>query len=853
VKKQKYAVAQKKSPLSLAVAATLALYSSVNVAQELEEVIVTGVAREGVSKLEASVSVSSLNSYDIEKLSPRSVAELFRALPGIRSESSGGNGNANITVRGIPLATGGSKYMQLHEDGLPVLEFGDMNFANTDNFIRSDWSVGRVESIRGGSASTVASNSPGGIINMISKKGGDDAGAVGITIGADYDEFRTDFEYGGSLASDITYHVAGFFRDGEGVRETGFNGDNGGQIKFNITKELEGGYLRFYGKQLDDKTTTYLPSPVLVKSNGSFGAVPGYDASSQTLHSAQTNNIVTYDPYGNPKGRSVSDGIESKVSAFGFEFDREIGNGWSVNNKFRNSSVEGGFISPFTDGFAGGTSTIAAKGASLCADASVGGVSIDCSGGVAAYVNGQMADPNQLAFTNLLFDTTFDDVGLMVNDLTFSKDFDRVSVTAGYYYSKQNIDITWNSWHTRMQTLQGNGSENITFVALGAGIDAGGNAVDVMLADNGALTQSFLSWDWDLEYVTSAPYLNVAFQVNDRLNIEAGVRRDETEASGRRLDGCCGGNQSSDLNGNGSIGSYEVVGGVITRLDSDALLENAGAVSAGFITGGVRNLNDNAAAVTRVNYKADNTSYTFGATYALNDDSSVFVRYSDGGRAIADRLTQVAGSLQANGALTSTTDGYDNVEQLEVGYKHQAEDWSFYATLFDTMVEETNAEITSGLTFVREYDATGLELEGDYDFGNGFRINGNVTWIDAEIASDATNAAVVGNTPRRQADMIYTISPEYSFGPGLIGASIVGSSDFYLQDSNQLKQDAYQLVHLYANYQLTDSVVVSLNVNNLTDEFVITESEEGAAAAGSFVRARPLSGRSTSISVRYDF
>ena len=78
MKQQKYAVAQKKSPLSLAVAATLALYSSVNVAQELEEVIVTGVAREGVSKLEASVSVSSLNSYDIEKLSPRSVAELFR-------------------------------------------------------------------------------------------------------------------------------------------------------------------------------------------------------------------------------------------------------------------------------------------------------------------------------------------------------------------------------------------------------------------------------------------------------------------------------------------------------------------------------------------------------------------------------------------------------------------------------------------------------------------------------------------------------------------------------------------------------------------------------------------------------
>ena len=64
--------------------------------------------------------------------------------------------------------------MQLHEDGLPVLEFGDMNFANTDNFVRYDWTLGRVESIRGGSASIVSSNSPGGIINMISKTGGDE-------------------------------------------------------------------------------------------------------------------------------------------------------------------------------------------------------------------------------------------------------------------------------------------------------------------------------------------------------------------------------------------------------------------------------------------------------------------------------------------------------------------------------------------------------------------------------------------------------------------------------------------------------------------------------------------------------
>ena len=70
--------------LSLATGlALLTLAEGGAVAQELEEVIVTGVAREGVSKLEASVSVSSLTQEDIEKIAPRSVAEIFRSLPGI--------------------------------------------------------------------------------------------------------------------------------------------------------------------------------------------------------------------------------------------------------------------------------------------------------------------------------------------------------------------------------------------------------------------------------------------------------------------------------------------------------------------------------------------------------------------------------------------------------------------------------------------------------------------------------------------------------------------------------------------------------------------------------------------------
>jgi len=842
-----------KAPLALAIAgfSYWAAPSFANEAGAAEEMIVTGVVGKQVNKINASISVSAMPSAEVEKVAPRSIGEVFRALPGIRAESSGGGGNANITIRGIPLATGGSKYMQIHEDGLPVLEYGDINFGNADNFVRFDATVNRIESVRGGSASTLASNSPGGIINILSKTGREEGGSFGVSTGVDYNEFRTDFEYGGSLTDSIYYHVGGFYRNGEGVRETGFNGDDGGQIKFNLTKELDNGFFRVYVKNLDDKMTTYLPAPVRVNGGGSYGAVEGFDASKDGLQSAASANITTFDAYGTPHERSVSDGIVSKVRAYGFEFDQELADGVFINNKFRTSSVSGGFISPFTDGFAGGTDTIAAKGAALCEGASVGGVSLNCSGGVTAMVNGAAANPNQLAFTNLQFDTKFEDLGLTVNDLRLSKQFDAVTVTGGYYFSQQSIDTAWESWHARMQTLSG--GENINYVANGAGIDANGNAVDVVLADNGALSQSFLAWDWDLEYTTSAPYINIAMDVNDRFSFDVSARYDQVQARGQRMDGCCGGNVSSDLNGDGNIGSFSVANGVITRLDSDALMENAKATSAGFINGGVRALNEQNAAVQRVNYDANNTSYSVGGTFLLNDDSSVFARYSDGGRAVADRLTQVAGSLNADGSLSSTTDGYDNVTQVEVGYKLLASDWSFFATLFNTVTEETNAEVTSGETFIREYEATGIEFEGKYTINDYFSLRGNATWSKAEITADQVNASVIGNTPRRQADLIWTISPEFQRDRLTLGVALQGSTDFYLQDNNDLEQKGYNLINLYSSWEISDQLVANLNVNNLTDEFVITESEEGSAVVGSMIRARPVSGRSMSVGLRYSF
>ena len=47
------------------------------------------------------------------KTAPTSSAEVLRAIPGVRSESSGGEGNANMTVRGVPISAGGARYVEV--------------------------------------------------------------------------------------------------------------------------------------------------------------------------------------------------------------------------------------------------------------------------------------------------------------------------------------------------------------------------------------------------------------------------------------------------------------------------------------------------------------------------------------------------------------------------------------------------------------------------------------------------------------------------------------------------------------------------------------------------------------------
>lgn len=773
-------------------------------ANVLDDVIITGVVNPK-SRLESSVSVSSIGTKQIEQSAPRTTGEVFRNIPGVRAESSGGEGNANFNVRGVPVSSGGSRYLQLQEDGLPVMLFGDTSFGNSDNWLRIDSNIGRVESIRGGSASTQTSNGPAGIINMISKTGKTESGSVSSTVGLDFNTNRLDFEYGTPLANGISYHIGGFVRSGEGPRASGYNASQGGQFKANITKEFKTGYIRTSFKFLNDRTPMYLPMPMLLKgsdSNPTFANLPGFDITTdglQTKYSQQSSGPTSSES-GNTL-RDVRNGNNPISQAIGLEAEFDLGEGWKISEKGRISFNKGNWIAPFSAGV--GTTNSFVAGLGFPAGSTL---SYADNGAVYAPANGLIQNIH-------MFDTTQDDLNNLFNDFKISKKLgDNVSLTAGYFTASQTTKISWQ-WNAFLQEVKGDGEARL--------VNVNGYSRAGQWAYGTPVWGNCCQRNYNLQHTVNAPYAGIDANITEKLNFSGSIRYDNVNVDGTIADGNTQG--PVDVNGNGTIENIESVVPVVQATNRRIVGDN-------------------------YSY----TSYSAGLNYKLNDASAVFGRYSVGasGRA-ADR--------NSYGTDGTAIVQYDKISQLEAGYKRKFSAGYINLTGFSSVTDEA-AGTALNLNAGNKYKATGLEFEGSYNTGD-FSVVGSVTYTNATIIEDRTSSEVGtnnGKTPKRQANFVYNLSPTYEFGSSkqhLVGLSILGTSKSFAGDDNTLIQPGYAYVNLLAKVGLTKGLSLAASVNNLFDTIGITEVEglDGAYNGDRLVRARAITGRSTTLSLQYKF
>ncbi|WP_188062657.1 TonB-dependent receptor domain-containing protein [Sphingobium sp. KCTC 72723] len=789
-----------------------------------EDIVVTAAAGDK-SRFRSSISVSQVSQEAIQNFTPRSEAEVLRSIPGLQpSDTAGPGGNANIGVRGIPVSTGGSEYVALQEDGLPVTLFGDIQFGNNDYWLRFDQNVERVEAVRGGSASTFASQAPGAVVNYLSKTGDKEGGAIGISKGVDFRETRVDFDYGGPISDTLRFHIGGYAREGGGPTNEDFNVLRGYQVKANVTKDFDDGkgYIRLNFKRLDEHapTNTTMPSLVSIKGNKitDFKPLPTFDARDGSTYSIYNRNFRYVDTNGALQSAEMN-GIHPKVTSVGAQFHYELSDMLTVDNNFRYTDMSGSFTTQFlnvapTAGVLGST---------------VNGSTVGSIRYAAGPQKGQAYTGTYLN-NNPNINTIMKDMGSIANNLALTGKFEmgeaKVTVQAGWFHMSQNIV---QDWHVNRQysALEGeNASPLNLFSTTGTQLTSAGQAG---FNDNWG---NCCARTMDLKYTDDAPFVSANYS-GGGLDLDASVRFDRIRGEGTAQAGVAGPNY------------------VVTDEVGTATLPS-------MLPGGV---------IERINYKRSYTSWSIGALYAFTNSTSVFARVSRGGRFNADRRVlggnfNADGSLNAQGASTAV----NFLNQQEVGVKHrgfvgESGNYSVEVTGFRSSLTENNYDFTrinnpapnNDPNISNAYRSWGVEFTGRLNMGN-FHLAADLTWVNPKIKDSAT-AVLAGNRPGGIPKLTYLISPSYDMGLFAVGVSASGQSDAPIDDFNTYTLRGTTFFNAFLKVRPVENLELGLNANNLFDTL-------GYRAGGSLLPINATSGifqnsavygRTVTAAIRYKF
>ena len=781
--------------------------------------ISTGVAK-ARDPLNSATSTSVVKEPEIRRLGPGNIAELMRVLPGIRVETDNNETGNSYTIRGLPLVGDGAKYLQFQEDGLPVMEFGDVSGQSVDMFIRNDLNLASVESIRGGSASTFASDAPGGVINFISKTGDVEGGSIMASAGLQHGTKRLDADFGGHINSDWRFHIGGFYRVGEGARSVGYNAFRGGQVKFNITRQLDNGYIRFSAKYLDDRILPTLNSiPLAVTGTNDdphFGDVPGFSAKNDSLYSRYIGRNQSLGANGNIITRDFRDGYHIRSIAVGLEGQFQLGE-WTISDRFRHSS----------------NSAVGGQGVSLFALPAMFGIPTFGGGAGATGVYfsgpraGQAVSPTDIMTLTMNVDMNFHDAALTVNDLRASRVYGlgggELTLTSGLYAAHQRIGME-RSVNALLQNAAGDGNSGLINLSnSGFPISQDGTLMYAALGTPGSLI------DLDVGHTIIAPYGSFNYRAGS-VSIGGSFRYNIDSVRGTASQDQPGDTRFVDFDGNGVPSS-------------------AAEASVTFIRPGTPD---------QVHYTVRSLSWSVGANWRIADSLSAFARYSKGYRNGADRILVDVAIDKVTGQLINPVVGKDVVRQAEVGLKFRKAGVTFNATGFYAKTSESNNQLlTVGTTSTyvlvqRSYRAYGAEFEANLRSGP-FSLNAGATVTRSNITAAPAEPGIVGNKARHQPTLIFQLTPEYDSGPVTVGASIVGTTGSFAQDVNLLRLPGYTTVGLFARLRPVERVELGLNVSNLFDKLAVVSVLDGTISPLGVTMGNTLVGRRATASVRMFF
>ncbi|WP_242119753.1 TonB-dependent receptor [Sphingomonas lacusdianchii] len=780
------------------------------------DIIVTGSAR-AQRRFDVSYAINSLSQADVQKIAPKSFADLLGTVPGIQVEATGGEVQNITRVRGIPTDRG---YLIFQQDGLPLYHEIDGVFFNSgEGMNRYDLMTERVEIVRGGPAPIYAS-SAAAIANNITVSGGPVArGNAQLTLG-DTGLYRLDAMQSGPIGDNSYFAIGGFLRQHDGYRYGGFPSDKGGQIRANLKRDLANGFVKVSAEYVNDHNVFYLPIPIADPRNPSVSLNPYIDYFTGTLNSPSLRNVnIKYrDGAGMMQGmtRDLSDGRHMRFfnAAVNYEGDFD---GWKVSAKLGGSKGKSSFDAFYSTTNPADANTFAAN--YLTAARNAFGASVARLGYAFAGTNGASAyDPStasglvmsgQYRASESDFYSVQGDLSVTRRFMTGIGEHDvRVGVYGAFYGN--TLDQAYQDMLIEVRS-QPRTLDLLAYSATGQVLGS--------VTQNGVLRYTTTRNKGAADAQMIAFYANDTWEITNGLRVDAGVRTERYGYKGFAL-------PTTQVN----LGDATTLADDTTRAFTGQVLDQRLSPSV--------------------------TNWTVGANYDLTNHFGAYGRIST-----LEVPPQMGVVSSINPTIVKT-----KARQYEVGLKASFGPNYLYATGFYTKFNPFNASFAAfnpvtgrndqTLPFIGEASVKGVEVDGRVAPVRWFALDGSVTWQNPEYAnlqntSGADPSAVNGNQIIREAKFFGNLRPSVDFNLGEQRVSVFGRFEWvgrrYVDLFNRTAMPGYQTVGAGAS---VDSGPWRLQVvgDNLFNAHGLTEGNTrtdqfAGQGSGEAIYGRPLFGR----------
>ncbi len=435
---------------------------------QIEQIVVTGRAS-GLSglKVDSAYAITSVSEAVIEKVNPKSTAELFTLVPGVWAESSGGVAGANVFVRGFP-SGGDAPFLTVQLQGAPIFPAPTLSFLENSSMFRVDETIDFMEALRGGSTPVISNGQPGLTTNFRLKEGTETTEGLVKYSTSDYGLQRVDGVVSGQLADKLYFMLGGYVAGSDGVRDAGFTSEQGKQFTLNLTKDLDNGRISLFHRDTDDHGVWYLPAPLNVAA---------VDNNYTQIGPQNRQASIQFGPNGEKRQYDFGDGRGWDGSITGVNVDLDLTDSWTLVYRMNLTDGAANTLGLVPDGGAVKLSTVADNGNSA-------------TGAATGTVYGRDTDVQKIGRWVVL-----KDIHAFTNDLALTHNADHGRYTFGMYSSQYDVKDWWSIGNQAYYVVR-SGGELLKGIQCNDSIDSCGWNYDIDASGDGTTRALYGAAEW---------------------------------------------------------------------------------------------------------------------------------------------------------------------------------------------------------------------------------------------------------------------------------------------------------------------------------------------------------------------